>query len=175
MGVQKRINAKRYVIYIVVLLMSHILQNTLRIFPEIASVRPVLLISAVVCISMFEGEIAGAVAGFFAGALWDTVTVSNDGYNALFLMTVCALCGILVRIFMRNNIITYIIMNISVTVIYFLSYMLFFVVAKGIDGAGMLFLRYYLPMALYSVVLTPFWYMIIRGINRKFSIDYMEY
>lgn len=176
MNLQTKIKAKRYAVYALILVAAHILQNTsLTIFPEILSVRPILLIPVAVCISMFEGEFVGALMGLFAGVLWDTVTVTADGYNALFLMVSCAVCGVLLRVLMRNNIITYTMMNISITVIYALTYVIFFVAARGIDGIGELLVRYYFPMAVYSVILTPVWYAIIRAVNRKFAYDYTEY
>lgn len=175
MTVQTKTKLKRYGVYAVILLLAHILQNSLPIFPEILAVRPVLLISVAVCIAMFEGELVGAVAGLLAGALWDTVTTTADGYNALYLMAACAVCGVLLRIFMRNNIITYIMMNTAFTMLYFISYVLFFITARGIDGGMEMLLRYYLPMGLYSLLLTPVWYVIIRAVSRKFSYDYTEY
>ncbi|MGN0538398.1 MAG: rod shape-determining protein MreD [Candidatus Fimenecus sp.] len=172
MTVQTKTKAKRYLVYALILFAAHIFQNTLQIFPEIASVRPELLISAAVCIAVFEGELIGAAAGLAAGALWDTVTVTADGYNALFLMIMCAVCGVLMRVFLRNNIITYIIMNVGITLFYFTTYALFFVTARGIHGASAMLLRYYLPMAAYSLVLTPLWYVLIRAVNRRFSDKY---
>ena len=175
MTVQTKTKTKRYLVYTLVILVAHLLQNTISIFPPVASVKPILLISVAVCIAMFEGELVGACAGFLAGALWDTVTVTADGYNAFYLMVACAVCGVLLRILMRNNIVTYTIMNSGITLIYAISYVLFFIAARGIDGAGMMFLRYYIPMILYSLVLTPLWYILIRAIYRKFSYDYTEY
>ncbi len=175
MTVQTKTKVKRYVVYSVILLLAHILQNSLPIFPEILAVRPVLLISVAVCISMFEGELVGAVAGLVAGALWDTVTATADGYNAFYLMVACAVCGVLLRVFMRNNIITYIMMNTGITIFYFSSYVLFFITAQGIDGGAEMLLRYYLPMSVYSLILTPLWYILIRAVNRKFSYNYTEY
>ena len=175
MTVQTKVKLKRYVIYGVIILLAHILQNILTIFPEIVSVRPVLLISVAVCISMFEGEVVGAVAGLLSGALWDTLTVTADGYNAVYLMIAGAFCGVMLRIFMRNNIITFIMMNTGITMLYFLTYVLFFITARGIDGGAGMLLRYYLPMTIYSLVLTPVVYWLIRAVNRKFSYDYTEY
>ena len=117
----------------------------------------------------------GAAAGLIAGALWDTVTAASDGYNALFLMAMCALCGTLLRVFLRNNIVTYIIMNSGITLFYYLTYVLFFITAQGVQGAGWLVLHRYLPMAAYSIVLTPMWYFIIRTVNRKFTYDYVGF
>ncbi len=175
MTVQTKIKAQRYFIYALIVFLAHIFQNTICIFPQIASVRPILLISVAVCISMFEGELVGAVAGLVAGILWDTVTVTADGYNALYLMVACGVCGVLLRIFMRNNIITYVIMNSGITAIYFITYVIFFISSRGIDGGIQMFFRYYLPMGIYSLLLTPLWYMLIRAVYRKFSFDYTEY
>lgn len=166
---------KKYTAYVLLLLSAHLFQNSLRIFPEIFSVRPVLLISAAVCIAMYEGEIVGAALGLFAGALWDTVTVTADGYNALFFLVACAFCGVILRVFLRNNILTYILVNSVITLFYFATYVIFFITSRGIDGGLQLFFKYYLPMAVYSLILTPFWYLIIRRINIKFPIAYIEY
>ncbi len=175
MTVQTKVKAKRYLVYALIGFLAHIFQNSVCIFPEIASVRPILLISVAVCISMFEGEIVGAVAGLTAGVLWDTVTVTADGYNAMYLTLACAICGVLLRVFMRNNIITYIIMNSGITAVYFITYVIFFITARGIDGGVQVFFRYYLPMGIYSLILTPFWYILIRAVYRKFSYDYTAY
>lgn len=175
MTLQTKIKVKRYALFALVIIIAHLLQNALMIFPEIAGVRPALLISVAVCIAMFEGEVIGAIAGIFAGALWDTVTVTADGYNALYLMVACAVCGFLLRVFMRNNIITYIMMNCAITILYFVTYVLFFITARGIDGSMPLLVRYYFPMAVYSLLLTPLWYVIIRAICRKFTYNYTEY
>lgn len=172
---QTKIKLKRYSIFFLVILCAHLLQNSLMIFPEILGVRPILLISVAVCIAMYEGEVIGAIVGFIAGSLWDTVTVTADGYNALYLAAACAVCGFLLRVFMRNNIITYIMMNGAVTIFYCLTYALFFVAARGIDGASVMFVRYYFPMAIYSVILTIVCYYIIRAISTKFENTYTEY
>ncbi len=175
MTVQTKVKTKRYMVYALIILLAHFLQNVVPVFPKILSVRPLLLVSVAVCIAMFEGEIVGAVAGFVSGVLWDTVTVTADGYNALFLMLACAVCGVLLRIFMRNNIVTYMIMNSAITFIYLVTYVLFFISARGIDDAWQVFFRCYLPMGIYSLLLTPGWYVFIRSVNRKFSYDYTEY
>ena len=172
---QTKIKLKRYSIFALIILCAHLLQNALMIFPEIAGVRPILLVSAAVCIAMYEGEIIGVIFGFFAGALWDTVTVTADGYNALYLAMACAVCGFLLRVFMRNNIITYTMINAATTLIYCVTYALFFIAARGIDSAQEIFVRYYFPMTIYSLLLTPLWYFIIRGVSTKFADSYTEY
>ncbi len=175
MNTRTKTGLKKFIVYFALILFAHILQNVLLIFPEIGEVRPVLLISAVIGISMFEGEIIGSIAGIFAGALWDTVTVFADGYNALMLMVICAISGLVLRIFLQKNLLTFIIMNVFVTVIYFMLYALFFVTSRGIDNAMWLFVRYYFPMAAYSVILSPIAYAIVNYTNQKIPFKYIEY
>ena len=172
MTVRTKAKIKKYGLYILMLILAGIFQNTLHIFPSIYGIRPILLIQVAVSIAMFEGEVVGAVAGFLAGALWDIVTVSADGYVAFYLMVTCAICGMLLRILMRNNFITFIIMNGSITTIFFLFYALLFVGARGIYGSFYMILRAYLPMVIYSLLLSPIFYYLVRAINRKYTVDY---
>ncbi len=175
MNPKSKTRLKKFTVYFFLILAAHIFQNVITFFPKLGGVRPVLLISAVIGVAMFEGEIVGAVAGIFAGALWDTVTVFADGYNALILMAICAVSGVILRIFLQNNMLTFVLVNTVVTVFYFITYALFFVTSRGIDNAGWLFIRYYLPMALYSVALTPLCYLVINFVNRKIPVKYIEY
>lgn len=175
MTIQNKTKLKRYTLYVVVLVLAHLFQNSIQIFPEVLGVRPVIIIPLALCIAMYEGEFKGALVGLFAGALWDTVTVTADGYNAAFLMIMCAACGMLLRIFWRNNIITFAIINAATLVLYFFTRVLFFYVAQGVDGAEALIIRCYLPMALYSFLLTPLWFVLVGAINKKYPLNYMEY
>ena len=67
MNVQTKIKTKRYLMYALIIFLAHILQNIVPVFPESASVRPILLIPVAVCIAMFEGELVGAVAAVTGG------------------------------------------------------------------------------------------------------------
>ena len=173
MTIQNKTKLKRYSLYVIVLVLAHLFQNSIQIFPEILNVRPVIIIPLALCIAMHEGEFKGALVGLFAGALWDTVTVAADGYNAAFLMIICAACGVLLRVFWRNNLITFSIINALTLVLYFSTRVLFFYAAQGVDGVGVLLITHYLPMALYSFLLTPLWYGVIGLINKKLPKNYM--
>ena len=160
----------RRTIFVLLILLTNIFQNTNRFFPEILGVRAFLLIPLVVCISMFEREMAGAVLGLFAGALWDVFSGLGDGYNTLFLMLVGAVCGLLINVLMRNHMLTALILSGASCLIYALLYILFFVVARGLDSPGYLLARYYLPSCLYSVVFTPLYYLIVRAVMKKMTV-----
>ena len=71
---------------------------------------------------------------------------------------------------MRNNLITALLLNFGAHVLYAALYAVLFVLAQGIDGAGWLFLRYFLPSALASVLFTPLVYLAVRFVMRRTRI-----
>lgn len=153
-----------------IILSVHILQNTNGFFPEIFGARAFLLIPLVVSIGMFEREVAGAVFGLFAGALWDGVSGLGDGYNTLFLMLTGAVCGLLINVLMRNHLLTALILSAAANLIYASFYVLFFVTARGLDSSGYLFLTFYLPSAVYSFLFTPLFYVAVRAIMKRTAV-----
>lgn len=157
----------RRLIFAAIILITHILQNSRGFVPSIFGARAFLLIPLVVCIAMFEKELAGALLGLFAGALWDTVSGVGDGYDTLFLMLIGAACGFLINVLMRNHLLTAIILSLFSCLAYAGTYLVFFVIAEGVDSSGYLFLRYYLPSCIYTTLFTPVFYLSVRGIMRR--------
>lgn len=154
-------------IFVLLLLIAHILQNTAGFFPEIFGVRAYFLLTLTVCLGLFEREVGGAAYGLFAGALWDTVSPAGDGFYALLFAAVGAVCGILINTLMRNNLRTALLLNALAHLLYISLYTVCFVLAQGIDNAGWLFLRYRLPSAVFSVLFTPFAYLAVRAVMRR--------
>lgn len=153
-----------------ILLLLSILQNTDGYFPQFFGVRALLLIPAVVCISMYERDLVGMFFGLGAGALWD-IFASGGSFNALFLLTAGFLCGTLINTIMRNNVVTATLLSAIWTLIYNLIYWLFHHVFTSFDSAGFMLWRYYLPSVIYTVVLTPIVFIIIRAVEKKFAIE----
>lgn len=151
-----------------ILLPVSVIQNTDGFFPQFFGVRALLLIPFVVCISMFERDICGMLLGLFAGALWDTVA-SGGSFNALYLTAIGFLCGTLINTIMRNNVVTAFILSTIATVIYNIGYWLFNYILGGLDNAAYMLLRYYLPSILYTVVLVPLIFIIVRSVEKKFA------
>ena len=166
---QKRLLVRRS-IFVLLILLAHLLQNTPGWFPAFFGIRVYFLLTFTVCLGLFEREIAGAMFGLFAGALWDSVSPLGDGYHAFLFLIIGAVCGILINTVMRNNLITALLLNFGAHVLYAALYAVLFVLAQGIDGAGWLFLRYFLPSALVSVLFTPLVYLAVRFVMRRTRI-----
>lgn len=126
-----------------------------------------LLIPAVVCIAMFERDVAGMFFGLFAGALWD-MHASGASFNALFLLAVGFICGTLINTIMRNNVVTAFLLTMIFVPIYEIGYWFFHFIAGGLDMAGFMLLRYYLPGIVYTAVLLPVMFIFIRAVEKIF-------
>lgn len=151
-----------------ILLPVSVIQNSDGFFPQFFGVRALLLIPFVVCIAMFERDICGMLLGLFSGALWD-IFASGGSFNALYLTAVGFLCGTLINTIMRNNVVTASILSAIATLIYNIGYWFFHYVVVGLDSSAFMLLRYYLPSVLYTVVLVPLVFFIVRSVEKKFA------
>ncbi len=163
---RKKMIIRRAVLALIILALS-VMQNTDGFFPQIFGIRALPLIPAVVCIAMFERDIAGMLFGLFAGALWD-VFASGNNFNALFLLTVGFLCGTLINTVMRNNVVTASLLSAVFIFIYSIGYWLFHYVFLGIDSAAHMLMRYYIPDMFYTLVFAPIIFIIIRAVEKKY-------
>ncbi len=167
---QQKILWVRRSIFVLLILFAHLLQNTPVGLPAFFGIRAYFLLTFTVCLGLFEREVAGALFGVFAGALWDFVSPMGDGYHAFLFLMIGAVCGILINTVMRNNLITALLLNLSAHLLYAALYAVFFVLAEGVQSAGWLFLRYYLPSALVSVLFTPLVYLAVRFVMNRTRI-----
>lgn len=75
---------------------------------------------------------------------------------------------------MRNNLMTALLLSGFACLIYSVFYVVFFLLANGVDSTGYLFIRYYIPAAVYSFLFTPLWYIIVRAVMRRTKINVLE-
>ena len=166
----KRLVVRR-ALFALFVLFFYLLQSTPGVFPAVFGVRALFLTSLTVCIALFDREISGALFGAAAGVLWDCVSPLGDGFHALFLLLIGAACGILINTIMRNNLFTALLLSACAHLLYAGLYTLFFVVAENVEGAGYLFLRFYLPAAALSVLFTPLFYLLVRAVVRRTRVE----
>ncbi len=166
---RKKLIIRRLCLALILLLLS-VLQNTDGFFPQIFGVRALILIPAVVCMAMYERDIHGMLLGLFAGALWD-ITASGASFNALYLLTVGFLCGTLINTIMRNNVVTAMILSTLATLIYNIGYWAVNFIGGGMDNAGFILIRYYLPSILYTMLFIPLTFITVRAVEKKFAVE----
>lgn len=157
----------RFGAYGLLLLLISLLQGAPMVFPAISGAHPSPLIPAVVCIAMFEGPIVGAVVGVASGMLWGIYATRLFGFDALLLLTVGCLCGILVRVLLRNNWMSALLLNGAVLLGYTLiDWIARFVLFYDTDVVYAL-THVLLPNALYTWALSPLVYWIFYRVARS--------
>ncbi len=155
----------RWVIYATVITGAVLLQNSVGGLTEVFGARIFLALPLCVSIGMVERELPAAVLGAFAGILWD-ISCGADGFNAIVMMLIPAVCSLLISHFMRNNIITAFVLCAGSTVAYELIYMI-----VNLFGNGFAFkyvFTFYLPSIILTVAVMPIFYDLIKAIYKNF-------
>lgn len=156
----------RWAIYGALLLVAVLMQNSVGGIKHIFSASVFLAIPVLVSIGMFERELTAAAAGAFAGILWD-ISSGFDGFNALALMLVGAVCSLLISHFMRNNLITAMVLCSGATAAYCLLYSIG-TLLSGAFSFKNLFI-FYLPAFILTVAVMPICYGLIKTIFNLFK------
>lgn len=153
----------RFGIYVLLIGFVALMQNSPYVIPEIFGARAFVLLPLLVSISMFEREIAAAVLGAFAGVLWD-VTSAKDGFNAVTLLIICAVCSLLIIRLMRNNILTALVLGAGAVATYCTVYVIINLLFSGAGASiGQIF-TFYLPSCIYTMVFVPLFYFPVSWI-----------
>lgn len=167
----RRIHLVKWVTYIIVLIVIFIFQFTPLLLPKIFDIGPLLLIPAVICIAMFEGESAGAAYGLIAGLLWDSQSGRLFGFNCLFLMLFGLTAGLLIKNLFRNTMISVLLFTLLSTIILELLKWYFFYNFYGDNQIFFALLQIILPTTIYTLILTIPIYIGFKKLRRILEID----
>ena len=151
----------RWAIYTLFIAVAVILQNSSGGLLEFFGARVLLCLPVCISIARFEREVPAAIFGVIGGALWD-ISGGADGFNAFFVMVLCAVVSLLISHLMRNNIITAFVLNGSALAIYQLLYIIIRIAYAGNPIRQMF--TFYLPSLLISMVFVPACYFIIKSV-----------
>ena len=146
------------VVFVALILLCHLLQNTPHMFPTIVGAHCFLLLPLTVCIAMFLHNLPATMLCLFAGTLWDVSAAHLDGFNAIFFLLSSTGVCLLMNYLMRNNLWTANILGALVILLYVTLHWLYF--------------TYYLPSALYSFAFTPLFYLALRRFMRSIRERY---
>ena len=135
----------KWTAYGLLILLVTLLQATKGLIPPIFGVRPLLVVPLTVCIAMFVGPTGGAAAGML-------------GFNALLLLVTGCLCGLLITLLMRNNLLTALLLSAAALLFVGLMNWLCYTVLLAEPEPGFILVRRILPSLAYSFVLTPLLY-----------------
>ncbi len=161
-----KILMKRRAALILIILLLSLVQNTAGIFPEPFGARAFLLIPLTIYIGMFEKGHAAALLGAFTGMIWDISSV-KDGYFAIMMFLTAFVCSLMISYFMRNNAAAAFVLTAAGLLVNILVYIIVFYVFSGVGNVSRLVLNFYLPSFVYTMILSPLLYLLIRAVYKN--------
>ena len=148
----------KWTAYGLLILLVTLLQATKGLIPPVFGVRPLLVVPLTVCIAMFTGPVGGAAAGIACGILWDLYAARLLGFNALLLLVTGCLCGLLITLLMRNNLLTALLLSAAALLFVGLMNWLCYTLLLQEPEPVFILLRWILPSLGYTLVLAPLLY-----------------
>ena len=157
----------RKVVVTLFILAGFILQCTVFDKLAFAGIIPNLMIILSCSFGFMRGEKEGLVIGFFCGLLSDIFFGNFLGFYALVLMYIGFLNGKFSRIFYPEDIKLPIALIITSDLSYGILMFVLMFMLRGKFRFGYYFMHVILPEALYTIVVTMFFYPIILKVNEK--------
>ena len=158
----------KWTIYYLLLLLFYTLQTTPYLF-QIFGIKPVLILPLVVCISMYEGVMPSSVFSMIAGLLWDISSDKLFGFNAVILLCCSSLISLSFIYYLRTKLVNCIAFCCITTVLQGLIDFLFYYAIWDYPNVSIIFVNRILPTMIYTIILTPLFYYLIRMISLKFN------
>lgn len=153
----------------VFMIVTFLFQNTGGLFPEPFGIKAVLLVPLTVCISMFEKEFSGLFFGLAAGAMLDAFGAQTICFNAIAFTLIGFAAGALITHLMRNNLVCAVILSFVMAFIYNSASFIFHYAFSGGESPFYVYFKFYFLSAVFTAILTPIYYFIVRAIERKYG------
>ncbi len=169
MELTKKEKTIKYTVYCLIIAVASLIQNVDGLWFEIGGARCFFLIPIAILLGIDEDEKVAAMIGLFAGVLWDLVSRSHFGFNALFIMLVCYFVSALVSFLLRATYWVGIVSSVAASFLYVVIYWALFLFIKGGDGAVSSFAYFYLPSFVYTSVMSLILNLAIIPLKRKLN------
>mgnify|MGYP000867903576 CR=1 FL=1 len=159
---------EKHLTYTLILMGLYIVQATPGML-EVLGNKPLLVLPAVVCIAMHEGNFLGGIYGLVGGVFCDLSAFTYFGFNALLFLLIGVGVGLLVEYLMHNNSLnalqlTLWAMLIKSVVEYFFMYGIW-----GYDGARLIYLHKLIPVTIYSLLFVPLFYKMLLKLSGRYA------
>lgn len=157
----------KFFTYALVVFASYIIQTTPGML-EFMGVSPILVLPACICLAVYEGEFAGGIFGFFAGALCDCAAETVFGFNAFFYLIFCTAAGLFAIYFFRRSVMNVMLaclisMTLCSLIEFFFVYFLY-----SYSGLSAFFYLVVAPQIVYSSIFALPYCLLFR-LHKKFE------
>ncbi len=165
---KKRVVFEKHMVYALCLMGLYILQVTPG-FLVVLGNKPLLVLPAVVCIAMQEGEYLGGIYGLVGGVFCDLSAFTYFGLNALLFLVFGVCIGLVVEHLMHNSSINAMLLTLGAMLLkggveFFFMYGIW-----GYEGAEMIYLRKLVPVMIYSSLFVPLFFKVFSALSRWYA------
>jgi len=162
----------KVVIYTVCIFFIIVLQTTVLEYIRILNVKPNLPVVFIVVVAFLQGNVEGAVVGFFAGLTQDIVSGKLIGFYALLGLYLGLVVGSVNKRLYRDNLLIVVFFTFASTILY--EAIVYFIISFNSIINGNTHFLYaikgvILPEAIYNSVMSVFIYLIVRRFSFKFE------
>lgn len=161
----------KWVVYYLILLIMYSWQTTPNLF-EFFGIKPVLILPLIVAISMYEKVMESAAIGMFAGFLWDISSDKLFGFNAIILFLIATTVSLICIYYLQTKLFNFVIFCILALAIqggldYFFYYKIW-----QYENSQIIFTNNIFPTIIYTIIISPIFFIIIRKISNWFLKKY---
>jgi len=168
LGKRRLIKTLKWIIYSLYLIFAYVIMVTPKLM-EISAIKPLLILPLTVCIGVFEGELSGGIFAIFAGFVWGANDVALfTGYYSLILFFCAVICGLFIKYFFKTKLINVVFLSSLSLILYLLTSFYFKYGMRGYEGLTVLFVKNYIPTFIYTLLTTPFYFILIRWTHTAF-------
>lgn len=129
--------------------------------------QPFLIIPLCVTVSLNERELPSCIFAMFSGYFIDIACGFIFGFSAVWLMIVCVASSLLSKNLIRDNIINFMLLNVSACVLEFFMDYLFNVLIWDVSNNDIILKRITIPSLISTVLISPLIYMLIKLVYNK--------
>ena len=107
--------------------------------------------------------------GLFAGLIWDSISANGHYFHAVTLSVTAFLVSYLVQRRIRNTVFAFLIVDGIVILLHNLIYWLIYVLVPCPDGAGIAFVKFYIPSLLITTAVGIIVFLAVRLMHNLFK------
>lgn len=137
--------------------------------------KPLLLIPLAVCISVSHSEMVSSVIGLLLGLMIDTSAGKLFGFNGFIIMVCTMFVSLVFLYWLRKSFVNVLCLSAAVTLVQALFDFLFFYGIWEYENVAGIFLKWYLPSMIYTIVMTVPVYFITKFIDTRFGNPDQQY
>lgn len=161
---------EKWSIFVLCIFFFSIAQSTVG-FLSILDCRPILLLPLSVGFSMFLDQKDAAIFGLVSGLFWDCFSGRLFGYSSFVLIAVCVFASLMCAYIAHASVGNYIILTFVGVFVYNFTDFVFRYMIWNFDNSWDIWIYHILPTMIYTILISPFIYILCKFIFDKFVND----